>query len=94
MKRSILRNSLKNLYADCPEILQTLDLIDFDQVDYKFFAEVYARMDRQRFWKIDDYLISDEVMEYCRVIEEATMSCTKELSQLIELALVQKDVKH
>lgn len=94
MKRSILRNSLKSLYADCPEILETLSLINFDDIDYKFYSEIYQRMDRDRFHRIDEYLTSDEFMEYCLIIEESTMAVTTQLSQLIELALTPKNIKH
>lgn len=94
MKRSILRNSLKSLYADCPEILEAISLISFDQIDYKFYQEIYERMDRDRFHRVDEYLTSDEVLEYCNVIEQATMAVTTQLSQLIELALTPKNIKH
>jgi hypothetical protein len=94
MKRSILKNSLKSLYADSEEILEAFDLVDFSQLDTKFYSEMFEHIDEELFWKIDSYLQSDEVMCYYQAVDRAALACTQDLANLIELAMVEKDVKH
>lgn len=94
MRRSILKNSLKLMYADSPEILEALDLIDWYVADRKFYSELFYHIDETEFWQMDELLQSDKMKRYSVAIEKAALACTNDLAQLIELAMVQKDVKH
>lgn len=94
MRRSILKNSLKALYADSEEILEAFDLIDWSQLDHKFYSELFYYIDEHEFWEVDTYLQSDKVMGYYSAVDKAAMSCTQDLARLIELAMVEKNVKH
>ena len=94
MRRSILKNSLKMLYADSPEILEALELIDWHIADRKFYAELFYHIPETEFWEMDELLQSDKMKRYSVAIEKAALACTNDLAQLIELAMVQKDVKH
>lgn len=94
MRRSILKNSLKLMYADCPEILEALDLIDWSAADRKFYAEVFHHMPETEFWEMDELLQSDKMNRYSMAIEKAVLACTMDIAQLIELALVDKKTKH
>ena len=94
MRRSILKNSLKLLYADSPEILEALELIDWYTADRKFYAELFYHIPEAEFWEMDELLQSDKMKRYSVAIEKAALACTNDLAQLIELALVDKETKH
>lgn len=94
MRRSILKNSLKMLYADSPEILEMFELIRFEELDYKFYKELFHHIDEKLFYEVDNYLNGEDVKLYQYAVDRAAMSVTRELSDLIELAFTSKDTKH
>lgn len=94
MRRSILKNSLKLMYIDSPEILEALELIDWSSTDRKFFSELFHHISEEEFWEVDELLQSDKIKRYYSAIDKAALACTLDLARLIELALVGKDVKH
>lgn len=94
MKRSILKNSLKSLYADSEEILEAFDLVDFSKLDHDFYKTVFSHISEEEFWKVDTYLQSDAVMSYYEAVDRAALACTQDLANLIELAMIDKNVKH
>lgn len=93
-KRPILKNSLLALYRDSDEITEALQLIDFTAVHHKFYKEVFCHIDEELFWKVDTYLNGDDAMAYHNAVDRAAMAVTNDLAALIELALVNKEVKH
>ena len=94
MRRSTLKNSLKLMYADCPEILEMFELIRFEELDYKFYKELFHHIDEKLFYEVDNYLNGEDVKLYQDAVSKAAMSVTRELSNLIELAVTSKDTKH
>lgn len=90
MRRSILKNSLKMLYADSPEILEIFELIRFEELDYKFYKELFYHIDEKLFYEVDDYLNGEDVRLYQDAVSKAAMGVTRELSDLIELAFTPK----
>lgn len=94
MRASILRNSLIALYKDSDEILEALNLIDFTALNNKFYREVFERITEDHFWEVDEFLNSDKVMQYQDAINQAAVACTTDIAKLIELAMVEKGVKH
>ena len=93
-KRPILKNSLLALYRDSDEITEALNLIDWSQLDHKFYKELFYHIEEELFWKVDTYLNGDDVMAYHNAVDRAAMAVTNDLAALIELALVNKEVKH
>lgn len=94
MRRSILKNSLKMLYADSPEILEMFELVSFEELDYKFYKELFYHIDEELFYEVDNYLNGEDVKLYQHAVSKAVMSVTRELSDLIELAFTPKNTKH
>lgn len=94
MRRSILKNSLKLMYADSPEILEMFELIRFEELDYKFYKELFYHIDEKLFYEVDNYLNGEDVKLYQDAVSKAAMSVTRELSDLIELAFTPKNTKH
>lgn len=94
MKRSILRNSLMSLYRDSDEIIEALQLVDFTQLDYDFYKAVFSHIDEHEFWAVDDYLNGEQVKRYHHAVDQAAMAVTQDLANLIELAILEKNVKH
>lgn len=94
MRRSILKNSLKMLYADSPEILEVFELVSFEELDCRFYKELFHHIDEKLFYEVDDYLNEEDVKLYQYAVSKAAISVTRELSDLIELAFTPKNTKH
>ena len=94
MKRSILKNSLKLMYSDSDEILEAFELCDFSTLDVKFYSELFEHIDPELFWKVDDFLLSEEVLCYYEAVNRAALACTTDLANLIELAVADRTTKH
>lgn len=89
--KNLLRDSMLQLYRDCPEIYDALIDIDWSKVESKFRNEVFSRIDPDTFYSVDAVLHSDDYMRYKKAIDESAMSCTTELAQIIEFTLQEKE---
>lgn len=90
----ILKNSLLALYADDEGIVESLKLCDFTQIDAKFRAELFQRIDEDSFFVMDNILRSQNYLNYKMAIDSAACACTRELADLIALAMEDKGVEH
>jgi hypothetical protein len=87
----ILKNSLLNLYADLPEVVELIHQCDFSKVSRKFTEELFFNIDPDEFYEIDAFLRSEAMKRYSIAVEKATLSCTRDLSELLEFALLQNE---
>lgn len=94
MRRSILRNSLLSLYKDSEEITEALRMIDYTVLDKEFYDTVFTYISEEDFHEVDNFLSSDKVLMYYNAVDKAALAMTNDLAELIELAMVTKDVKH
>ncbi|MGL5012964.1 MAG: hypothetical protein ACRC6V_01570 [Bacteroidales bacterium] len=85
--KDLLRNSMLALYRDNDVIYDALSQLDWTAVQSKFEKEVFCRIDKETFYKVDEYLRGDEYMYYKQALDEASMAVTSDLSQLIEFTL-------
>ena len=90
----ILRNSLLALYADDEGIIESLKLCDYTAVNAKFKAELFQRISEDDFYRMDAVLRSPEYINYKMAIDSAACACTRELADLIALAMADKGVEH
>lgn len=90
----ILKNSLLALYADDEGIVESLKLCDYTAVNSKFRAELFNRISPEAFIKMDNILRSPEYLEYKLAIDQAACACTRELADLIALAMEDGGVRH
>ena len=90
----ILKNSLLALYADDEGIVESLKLCDYTAVNFKFAAELFNHISPDAFIKMDNILRSPEHLEYRNAIDRAACACTRELADLIALAMEQKGDVH
>lgn len=91
MKQQILKESLLALYADLPEMVELIYQIDFDKLNHKFYSELFLRIPEEKFNKINDYLRSDEVMQYNEAIQSATLACTTSLTDVIGFLVAERE---
>lgn len=93
-RRPILKNSLLSLYRDSDEIMECLQLIDWSVLDKTFYDTLFTHISEEEFWEVDTFLNSDKVLMYYQAVDKAAMSLTDDLAKLIELAVLEKGVKH
>lgn len=90
----ILKNSLLALYADDEGIVESLKLCDFTQIDAKFRAELFQRISESDFYLMDSILRSQQYVDYKLAIDQSACAVTRELADLIALAMEDKGVEH
>ena len=83
----VLKNAMLSLYRDSPEILYCLQQISYDTLNVKFQKELDARIDRGTYNKVEEFLATDEYLNYCTAISEASMSMTQDIAKLLEFVL-------
>lgn len=83
----VLKNAMLTLYRDSPEILYCLQQIDYSTLNVKFQKELDARIDRSTYNKVEEFLATDDYLNYCVAISEASMSMTQEIAKLLEFVL-------
>ena len=83
----VLKSAMMQLYRDSPEILYCLQQINYDTLNVKFQKELDARIDRGTYNKVEQFLATDEYLNYCTAISEASMAMTTEIAKLIEFVL-------
>lgn len=88
---SILKRSLYALYSGNDDILDMLDQLDYTQLDRKFNDELHSRISRQDAELAEMMLASELLMRYDTAIQQASMACTRDLTTLLELVLLQKE---
>lgn len=88
---SLLKNSLYAAYRDSPDILDMFDLLDWTQLTHKFQSELDKRMDRDTVEICQKILTSDIIHRYDTAVAESVQACTNNVSQLLELVLVQNE---
>lgn len=87
MMSDVLKNAMLVLYRDSPEILYCLQQIDYSTLNVKFQKELDARIDRDTYNKVEEFLATDDYLNYCTAISEASMSMTVEIAKLLEFVL-------
>lgn len=90
----ILKNSLLALYADDEGIVDSLKLCDYTAVNSRFKAELFQRISEDDFYRMDMILRSPEYLNYKMAIDSAACACTRELADLIALAMEDGGVRH
>ena len=88
---NVLRDAMMVLYRDSPEILYCLQQIDYSTLNVKFQKELEARIDRNTYNKVEEFLATDDYLNYCTAISEASMSMTRDISKMLEFVLHPKD---
>lgn len=83
----VLKQAMLTLYRDSPEILYCLQQISYDTLNVKFQKELDARIDRNIYNKVEEFLATDEYLNYCVAISEASMAMTTEIAKLLEFVL-------
>lgn len=84
-----LKSSMLALYYDDEEIYEALLQVDWTQLNSKYSQELFSRIDVNTFYYVDEFLHSDEYMLYANAVNQAAMSVTQDLANLIKLAKVQ-----
>ena len=87
---NLLKDTLLSLYADCPEISDTLRQLDFSMVNRSFRENLFARISEEDYYAMDAILHSDEYMNYKQAIDQASLVITDELGELIEFVVQEK----
>lgn len=83
----VLKNAMLTLYRDNPEILYCLQQLDYSTLNVKFQKELDARIDRSKYNKVEEFLATDDYLNYCVAISEASMAMTQEIAKLLEFVL-------
>lgn len=83
----VLKSAMLTLYRDSPEILYCLQQIDYSTLNVKFQKELDARVDRNIYNKVEEFLATDDYLNYCTAISEASMAMTQEIAKLLEFVL-------
>ena len=83
----VLKNSLKILYADHPEILMMLDQISFDKLNVTWREELFSRIPEKDYYEVEEFLASDIYNRYTIAVHYATMAMTRPLSDLMSFVL-------
>lgn len=83
----VLKSAMMVLYRDSPEILYCLQQISYDTLNVKFQKELDARIDRGTYNKVEEFLATDDYLNYCVAISEASMAMTQEIAKLLEFVL-------
>lgn len=84
---NVLKDAMMQLYRDSPEILYCLQQLDYSALNAKFQKELDARIDRDTYNKVEEFLATDDYLNYCTAISEASMSMTVEIAKLLEFVL-------
>lgn len=88
---NLLKNSLIGIYYDDPMIVQAIDKLNFDQVNYKFRQELFERIDEDTFSRVDSFLRGDDYAKYKNAIDGASIAVTRELGELMSFVYSQKE---
>ena len=88
---NLLKSSLIAIYYDDPMIVQAIDKLNFDQVNYKFRQELFERIDIATFERVDSFLRSDDYAKYKNAIDGASIAVTRELGELMSFVYSQKE---
>lgn len=83
----VLKNSLKILYADHPEILMMLDQISFDKLNVTWREELFSRIPENDYYEVEEFLASDLYNRYTMAVHHATMAMTRPLGDLMSFVL-------
>lgn len=83
----VLKNSIKILYQDYPDVLYVLDQIDFTELTWKWEAELFSRINKETYEKVENYLASEEYSDYSRAVSEASMAMSRPLADLMVFVL-------
>lgn len=86
----VLKNAMLTLYRDSPEILYCLQQIDYSTLNVKFQKELDARIERNTYNKVEEFLATDDYLNYCVAVSEASVAMTTEIAKLIEFVLTEK----
>lgn len=89
----LLKNSLYSAYRDSPAILDMFDQVDFSKLTYQFTAEMNARITPEERDIVENMLASELVKRYDSAVLAATLACTRSLSDLLELVLLENTGK-
>lgn len=85
---NVLKKSLYEMYRNEESVLQLFDQIDFSALSVKFAQELTKRMSAEDCIKAQEILNSKLVKDYQEVCYEATLACTRAISDLLDLVLV------
>lgn len=83
----VLKNSLKILYADHPEILMMLDQISFDKLNVQWKQELFSRINPETYYLVEEFLASELYANYTQAVHAATLAMTRPLSDLMSFVL-------
>lgn len=86
----VLKNSLKILYADHPEILMMLDQISFDKLNVQWKQELFSRINPEAYYLVEEFLASELYSNYTQAVHAATLAMTRPLSDLMNFVLTEK----
>lgn len=85
---NVLKNSLKQLYQDSPEILHMLDQLNYESIQGKWEAELYSRISKEDVALVEAMLTSNIVVRYHEATASAVMACTNKLTEMLEFVLI------
>lgn len=85
---SILKDTLMKMYGENQDIADMLNQIDFTQLDCKFYAELFERISPTDYDAACHILASDLIFRYDTAIMQATMACTQDLNNLLDLITI------
>lgn len=86
----VLKNSLKILYADHPEILMMLDQVSFDKLTVQWKQELFSRINPETYYLVEEFLASELYANYTQAVHAATLAMTRPLSDLMNFVLTEK----
>lgn len=87
----ILKSSLLNLYADLPEVVDLIHQCDFSKVSRKWTEELFLNIDPDEFYEIDAILRSEPMKRYTEAVQRATLASTRDLSELIDFVILERN---
>lgn len=83
----VLKNSLKILYADHPEILMMLDQISFDKLNVQWKQELFSRINPETYYLVEEFLASELYSNYNKAVHAATLAMTRSIAELMDFIL-------
>lgn len=82
--KNLLKESLLMLYADSPSILHLLNQIEYDTLSVQYQKELDARISREDFKEVEDFLASEKYVCYVNAVNGASMAMTRDLLELMK----------
>lgn len=82
--KNLLKESLMMLYADSPSIQNLLNQIEYDTLSVQYQKELDARISREDFKEVEDFLASEKYVCYVNAVNGASMAMTRDLLELMK----------